>query len=139
MSKKWLENLFKRLLKLKLTPLIVWLKHDSVDSSRLVPQDLKISSVPSTSFSIKRLKRSEKMVDKIDSYLFGITNMHLNHLDKSHFLHCQQNQGTIQFPFHHIVGILFHNLTKHIYVIKVLTFVIWRLLIINVTVKNYIR
>ena len=55
------------------------------------------------------------LLDKIDFYLFGITNMHLNHLDMSQFLHCHQNQNIIQFPFHHIVGILIHNLTKYIF------------------------
>ena len=101
--------------------MIVWLKHDSVDSSRLVPHVLKVSSVPSTSFS-KKPTGSQTigwMVSKVDSYLFGITNMHLNHLYIPQFLHCHQNQNTIHFPFDHIVDIPIHNLTRHNSVIQV--------------------
>ena len=100
---------------------MVWLKHDSVDSSRFVPHVLKVSSVPSTSFS-KKATGSQTIgwtVSKVDPYLFGITNMHLNHPDIPLFLHCHQNQNTIHFPFDHIVDIPIHNLTRHNSVIQI--------------------
>ena len=69
---KDIRNFSKDSLEVKLTPLIVWLKHDSVDSSRFVPHVLKVSSVPSTSFS-KKAQEVRLMVEwlmrKILTYL----------------------------------------------------------------------